>query len=1336
MRGARKVVSRLLKAPAHLLPSLLLMAALLFAIMPLQATAQTDLPPHVPSDQPADLPADIDIDVETGADAGGDVGLLAGLLQSYLSDAGRTVSIRGFQGALSSRATIQSMSIADDAGVWLVLTDVTLDWSRSALLARRVEIRELSAGEIHIIRLPDTGEDTALPSPTARPAFQLPELPVSVDIGLVSAERVILEAVVTGHERAEFSLEGGMQLADGEGNARFEARRIDGREGQFRFSGSFDNVSRQLTVDLLLSEGPDGIAATLLGIPGEPSMALSVAGAGPIGDFEADIQLATDGEERVTGSIRVTDGGPQDDLPEGLHFIADIAGDLRPLMTAEMHPFFGSESRLRAQGARLTDGAISLYELTFNTRTMRLVGRADLDASGLPRVVDLIADIAREDGAPVVLPGTGGDTTIYEAALNIEYDASVSRDWLIIAGIDRLATPGFALERVDLEARGRLSPPNGAEDQALFDGTFDFAILGMQADDPALQQAIGPEVTGFMSMVWPGTDQPFEISGLAIQGETVVLSAQGQLEGTTFDGFIEAEAPDLSVFSALAGRPVGGHALFTSSGEADFVTRALDLELGLVTTNLTVDIPEFDNLVAGESTIRTSVVRDEQGTIMRNFALNAGALDVRASGQHMPGDIHVSTRFEIGDLAALGPGYGGALNFDARLESDGERQGVRFDGRARDLALGDLPGADALRALMRGETEISAEALIDGDRIALSEAAITGPQIGLTAAGLWSDAETDLVLDLARLDIDGIFARAAGRLTGEVRLTGDAQARRLAVDIASDGPLRTGVAQVDPLIGSNVALTAAVTLGADGTIAIETARLNTPSVTVTAEGRQDADGAADFALTGMIDTLARVAPGIDGAARLQARLSRAAGASRYDSSFSLSGPSGLSLDGGGQISDDFETLALRVNGQVDAAIANPMIGPFTVQGPLRVDARVDGPPALSSVRGQVALSGGRFISAVNNIAVENIQAQADLMGAWARIEASGDVQTGGRITVSGGIGLDGRNDIDLSVTADQLRVVRPRLLEAVISGNVRLGGALATGPRLSGALQVSEAEIRIPNSPLGRSGHVPAGLRHIGESAATRQTRQRAGMNGVTGDRGNRVPIFLDLALEAPGRVFVRGRGLDAELGGTLRLGGSTRDIIPSGSFDLIRGRLDLLGNRFTLTEGSASMMGSFMPYVRLVATTDSGGVMTSIELEGEVLEPEIRFTSVPELPQDEVLARLIFRRSLASLSPFQAAQLAMSIATLTGHAEGSFMTRARESLGLDDFDVITDAEGETAVRAGRYLTENIYSDLTVDSAGRGEVSINLDLTPAITLRGRTDTEGRTGVGVFFERDY
>ncbi|KPQ05993.1 MAG: autotransporter translocation and assembly module inner membrane component TamB [Rhodobacteraceae bacterium HLUCCA12] len=1269
-------------------------------------------------------------------DAQDDVGLLAGLLQSYLSDAGREVSIRGFQGALSSRATIRRLSIADDEGTWLILRDIVLDWNRAALFDRRVAVNELSAGRIELLRLPSTGDDDGLPSPTARAEFNLPELPVSVNIGELRADEVVIDESVTG-QRAALTLEGAMQLSDGEGTASFEARRTDGQEGTFRFSGVFDNTSRNLSLDLVLSEGPEGIAASLLNIPDRPALALMVAGEGPIDDFEAEIGLSSDGQERVSGTVQLTDATPQSDLPDGLHFIADIAGDLRPLMAEEMHPFFGSESRLRAQGARADDGAISLYELTFNTRTARLVGRADFGSDGLPRVVDLIADVAREDGEPVALPGGDGEITLDEAALDIAYDASQSRDWLITAGIDGLNTVQGAVERLDLDARGRLAPP-GTDDEPgpLFEGVFDFAALGIDAADPAMQQAIGDSVSGFMSMEWPGMGEPAQITGLGVEGDTAALSAYGTLDGTTFDGFIEAEAPDLSDFSGLAGRSLAGHALFSSTGQANLLTGALDLELGLRTTDLSVDQREFDNLVAGEASIRADVIRDQLGTILRDFSLSAGALELRAAGQHLPGDIHVYTSAEIADLGALGPGYGGAMSLDTRLQSDEERQSIRLDATAQDLALGDLPGAEAVSALFQGRTEIMAEADMDGDRITVRDARIDGPQIAFAVQGLWSDAETDMSARLSRLDIDGVLPGASGRLAGQAAVTGDDTARRIDLDLASDGRLRTGMSEIDGLIGDRLALDLAVILGADNAVAIEAAELRTQALTASANGRQGADGAADFELTGAVDSLGRAVPGLDGEARLQASLARAAGEESYATRFSFSGPSGLTMNGNGRVRDDFSDLDLDLDGEVDAAIANPLIRPFTVQGAVRLDARVDGPPAIGSLRGQAVVSGGRFVAPDDNVAFGNIEGSAELMGQWAQVELTGEAETGGRASISGGVGLNGRRDVDLGLSAERLRIVRPRLLETVVSGDVRLMGDLATGPRLSGTVQVDEAEIRIPNSPLGRSGHVPVGLRHVGESGATRRTRENAGVLDEQANGRRRVPIYLDLELDAPGRVFVRGRGLDAELGGTLRLGGSTADVIPSGSFGLIRGRLDLLGNRFSLTDGSASMTGSFMPYVRLVATTDSDGVTTSIILEGEALEPDISFTSVPELPEDEVLARLIFRRALSSLSPFQAAQLAMSVATLTGHSEGSFLTRTRETLGLDDLDVTTDEDGNTALRAGRYLSENLYTDLSVDSAGRGEVSINLDLTPSVTLRGRTDTEGRAGVGVFYERDY
>ncbi|MFT4621260.1 MAG: translocation and assembly module TamB, partial [Polaromonas sp.] len=45
-----------------------------------------------------------------------DVGFLAGLLEEQLSSAGREVRIDGFTGALSARATIERLTIADALG--------------------------------------------------------------------------------------------------------------------------------------------------------------------------------------------------------------------------------------------------------------------------------------------------------------------------------------------------------------------------------------------------------------------------------------------------------------------------------------------------------------------------------------------------------------------------------------------------------------------------------------------------------------------------------------------------------------------------------------------------------------------------------------------------------------------------------------------------------------------------------------------------------------------------------------------------------------------------------------------------------------------------------------------------------------------------------------------------------------------------------------------------------------------------------------------------------------------------------------------------------------------
>jgi len=123
-------------------------------------------------------------------------------------------------------------------------------------------------------------------------------------------------------------------------------------------------------------------------------------------------------------------------------------------------------------------------------------------------------------------------------------------------------------------------------------------------------------------------------------------------------------------------------------------------------------------------------------------------------------------------------------------------------------------------------------------------------------------------------------------------------------------------------------------------------------------------------------------------------------------------------------------------------------------------------------------------------------------------------------------------------------------------------------------------------------------------------------------------------------------------------------------------------------------------------------------------------------LPQEEVVSRLLFGRSIDNISPFQAAQLAAAVATLTGQLEGGFMSGLRNSLGLSNLDVTTNAEGTTEFTAGAYISKNIYSEVTADSEGDQRIDLNLDVSDNVTVRGSVGTDGNTGVGVFYERDY
>jgi translocation and assembly module TamB len=453
--------------------------------------------------------------------------------------------------------------------------------------------------------------------------------------------------------------------------------------------------------------------------------------------------------------------------------------------------------------------------------------------------------------------------------------------------------------------------------------------------------------------------------------------------------------------------------------------------------------------------------------------------------------------------------------------------------------------------------------------------------------------------------------------------------------------------------------------------------------------------------------------------------------------FDAEGPGAASSRLTGDVTTAGQARDIRLTGSAPLALANRLLEPRSVFGTARYDLTVNGPPVLNSVTGQITTSDARLSLPTLGKALNNIAGQIDLATGTARLNFGAGFSDGGNVTLDGRIALGSSLPADLSVRLLDVQLRDGTFYETSLAGAITLKGPLTGGARIAGQIGLGPTEVRLAETGLSFGGEVPDGLRHIGEPASVLASRSRAGL--ITreggGADGNRRAYPLDIAIDAPGRIFLRGRGLDAEVGGSVRISGTSADPRPEGSFELLRGRLDLLGKRLTLDEGAVTLAGDLVPALFLRASVPGPSLTAFVTMSGTATQPEITFSSEPDLPEDEVLAQAFFGQSLSNLSALQAARLASAIATLSGRGGGT-LDKLRGAFGLADLDVTQDASGATALSFGAYIGENAYTDVTTNSVGEAQVNLKVDISDAFTIKGSADNAGDTSVGIFFERDY
>jgi len=1223
-----------------------------------------------------------------------DRGLLQRTLEDALSGEDRTVEIIGFAGALSSVASVEEIRVSDANGLWLQLTDVELDWRRAALFQGRVVVNALTAAEIDLSRLPTPSAEA--PSPEAS-GFELPDLPVSVEIGEVSTAKLILGRSVLGIA-TEMSVTGALSLIDGAGTADIRAERIDGTRGLFDVEASYAPTDRRLTTNITLSEAPGGIASTLIGLPGNPSVDLSITGDAPLAEFAADLNLRTDGQDRLAGTVTLGTGAEADGAPTQT-FSADIGGDVAPLFLPEYQAFFGRDVALTVRGTRFADGRLTLSDLSLNAAAITLSGDLSLGSDNVPSFIDLTGRIGFASGEPVLLPISGDPTTVQSADLSVKLDAAAGDAWtadVVVGGLER---PDLRAARVSLNGGGTIDR-DGLAAEAI-EAAFDFAAEDLDLTSVAAEEALGEAVIGNAEIALR-RDAPVTLRQFDIRGESYAASAAGTVEivgrDLSVDGRASVEAQDLSVFAGLAGRPLSGAAQIEAEGAGTVLGGSASVEATISSQDLAIGLAELDAMTEGDATLRVEVFRDETGTGLKALQIESDHAEITGSGFIASDRGEVQVTAQVRDLSRVRDALSGPGS--VQVSATAPAPIGPWTGTARATAFDSSVSVDgALRIEEPASFEGAASADIsDLSRFAaLLDRPLTGAIVG--------DVSGRLSLDLNDID-------AGVDLTGR--------------------NLRVGIAYVDQLLDGDITLNGQLEKSGDE-IAVSDFALSGTTLSANGTARVGGDD-GEIDVQARLSDVSRFVSGLSGPLTAEVQATQSGGSWNVDAS--ATGPGGSSADIGGQVAADASSANVDITGRASLLLASRFIEPRTLEGDLRFDLGLNGPLQLSSLSGTLTANGARFADPAQGLALDGIDTRVEMAGSSANVTLSGQVRGGGSISVQGPVALTAPNAANLQIDLRNVAITDPELYTTTASGNLTIDGPVTGGALIAGRIALGTTEIRVPTSTATGVSSIPE-IQHIGEPATSRATRARAGLIGEDAAGGGDGPVFpLDIRVDALNRMFIRGRGLDAELGGSLRVAGTTADIAPDGQFDLIRGRLDILGRRLTLTEGRAQLIGDLDPDIFLVAETNAEEVTVRIVVSGKASAPEISFLSEPELPEDEVLARLLFGRGIENLSALQAAQLVSAVATLSGRGGGGVISRIRESTGLDDLDVTTDETGQTSLRVGRYLSDNVYTDATVGGDGEAEINLNLDVTNTITLRGSVSTTGSTGLGVFIERDY
>lgn len=388
----------------------------------------------------------------------------------------------------------------------------------------------------------------------------------------------------------------------------------------------------------------------------------------------------------------------------------------------------------------------------------------------------------------------------------------------------------------------------------------------------------------------------------------------------------------------------------------------------------------------------------------------------------------------------------------------------------------------------------------------------------------------------------------------------------------------------------------------------------------------------------------------------------------------------------------------------------------TLQSRTEISGSLDNPAIDSNAR----VARGNYEYGATGLRLKDIALDATLNDRVLTIKGSGAGVKGGTLALEGRLA---QAESGVNVDLSNLLVFDRLGDEARMSGDLKL----TEGERdrvLSGALTIDAARFNFDN--------------YSDETIRTLNVRWDTDDENTTRPRLLSKPIRLGFSVDARSGVLIKGRGLDTNWGVDLDVTGQPDSLLVNGKATLVRGYLELARRPFEFETGQIDFDGPLSAATLAIsATRDVDNFAVRADVGGTPTKPTIELSSTPSLPDDEILSRMLFGRSAVDLSALEAAELASSIARLSGRNTGLDPIGAIQSgLGVDRLRFGVDKVGNPELGVGQYLAPDVYLEVTTQGAAGNSVEVEWQPQPQVSVTSETSSTGDSRVSVRWKKDY